>query len=213
MKVDNKHKQFPSGFTLLELLIAISIFSVLSVMAYGGLKTVLDSRDANQKTAKRVADVQLAMLRVSNDLQHAAERTVRDAFGTPLPSMMTSQTESTSLEWTRAGYSNLGEFKRSDLQRVAYNLKENEFEPDLLDLVRITWPVLDRTQGTEPVESIIISGVESIEWNFNNRTNTASSNWPITTGTTLDIITLPRAIELNMTFEDIGKIRRVILIP
>ena len=211
MKVANR--QYISGFTLLELLIAISIFSMLSVMAYGGLKTVLDSRDANQRIAKRVSEVQLAMLRVSNDLQHAVERTVRDAFGTPLPSMMTLQSAQFLLEWTRSGYNNLSEFKRSNLQRVAYNLKESELN-EKLDLVRITWPVLDRTQGTEPVESIIISGIESLEWKFNDRANNSSSGWPsdalFAAG---DITTLPRAVEMTLTFEDIGEIRRVVLVP
>lgn len=206
-------KRHSSGFTLLELIIAISIFSVLSVMAYGGLKTVLDARDANQKVARRVAEVQLAMLRVSNDLQHAVERTVRDAFGSPLPSMMTLQSEQFLLEWTRSGYSNLGEYKRSNLQRVAYNLKENELN-NKLDLVRITWPVLDRTQSTEPVESILISGIESLEWKFNSNANTSSSSWPSAASlSTGDIKTLPRAVELSLVFDDIGEIRRVILVP
>ncbi len=211
MKVTNR--QYSFGFTLLELLIAISIFSMLSVMAYGGLKTVLDSRDANQKVAKRVADVQLVMLRVSNDLQQAVERTVRDAFGTPLPSMMTLQSGEASLEWTRSGYINLGEFKRSDLQRVAYKLKKNELT-HILELVRVTWPVLDRTQSTEPVESILISGIESLEWKFNSNSNTESSGWPSSELLAVgDIITLPRAVEMTMIFDDIGEIRRVILVP
>lgn len=210
MKVINR--QYLLGFTLLELLIAISIFSVLSVMAYGGLKTVLDSRDANQKVAKRVADIQLVVLRVSNDLQQAVERTVRDAFGDPLPSMMTSQSDETLLEWTRSGYINLGEFKRSNLQRVAYKLKESE-SGDKENLVRVTWPVLDRTQGTEPVESIIISGIESLEWKFTDN-STASSSWPSNALLAAsNIKTLPRAVEMILTFKEIGEIRRVILVP
>ncbi|MHB8746444.1 MAG: PulJ/GspJ family protein, partial [Gammaproteobacteria bacterium] len=32
------------GFTLLELLVAVGVFAVMAVMAYGGLKSVLDSR-------------------------------------------------------------------------------------------------------------------------------------------------------------------------
>lgn len=200
-------RQYHTGFTLLELLIAISIFSVLSVMAYSGLKTVLDSRDASQQKAERVADIQIAMLRINNDLLHATERTVRDAFGSPISSMMTLQSGDSSLEWTRSGYSNPGEFKRSNLQRVAYKLNEN-------NLVRVTWPVLDRTQGTEPTESILISDIESLEWNFIDQSNAASSDWPTTAAFAAGRITeLPRAVELLINFNDIGEIRRVILLP
>lgn len=200
-------RQSQAGFTLLELLVAISIFSMLSVMAYSGLKTVLDSRDANQKIAERVANLQLAMLRINTDLQHAIERTVRDAFGTPIPSMITLQDGESSLEWTRAGYTNPGEFKRSNLQRVAYKLNES-------NLVRVTWPVLDRTQGTEPVESILISGIESLEWAFNDQTNGASSSWPTEDMRQANRISeLPRAVELKINFSDIGEIRRSFLLP
>jgi len=200
-------RQSQAGFTLLELLVAISIFSMLSVMAYSGLKTVLDARDANQNIAERVADIQLAMLRINNDLQHAIERTVRDAFGASMPSMMTLQTGESSLEWTRAGYSNPGEFKRSDLQRIAYKLNEN-------NLVRITWPVLDRTQGTEPVESILISEIESIEWNFYDQANAESSSWPTTVASSAGrLAELPKAVELQINFDDIGEIRRIFLLP
>lgn len=200
-------RQTQVGFTLLELLIAISIFSILSVMAYSGLKTVLDSRDANQATAERVADIQLTIMRINNDLQHAVDRTVRDAFGARIASMMTLQTGDSSLEWTHSGFSNPGEFKRSNLQRVAYKLNEN-------NLVRVTWPVLDRTQGTEPIESILISDIESLEWNFIDQSNAASSDWPTTAAFASNIITgLPKAVELTINFNDIGEIRRVILLP
>ncbi|MGH8772628.1 MAG: PulJ/GspJ family protein, partial [Burkholderiales bacterium] len=33
------------GFTLLELLVALAIFALLSAIAYGGLNAVLDSRE------------------------------------------------------------------------------------------------------------------------------------------------------------------------
>jgi general secretion pathway protein J len=36
------------GFTLLEVLVAIGIFAMLSVMAYGSLASVIDSRDRVQ---------------------------------------------------------------------------------------------------------------------------------------------------------------------
>lgn len=195
------------GFTLLELLIAISIFSVLSVMAYGGLKTVLDTREANKHVAERVAASQLAMLRLGNDLRQTVNRIIRDGFGSRLSAMLTHQDGNSTLEWTRAGYSNPAKVKRSHLQRVAYKLAENK-------LIRMTWPVIDRAQDTEAAESIMLSGIESLEWRFNDRAGNWDSSWPPTsveTGTVSDI--LPRAVEVKVRYSDLGEVRRLFLLP
>jgi len=195
-----------NGFTLLELLIAISIFSVISIMAYGGLKTVLDARDASKKVAVRVAESQLAMLRLSNDLQQAVDRSIRDGFGDNLASMLTLS-EDNALEWTKAGYSNPERLKRSSLQRISYKLIEN-------NLVRVTWPVLDRAQDTKPNVSILLSDIDSIKWRFNASAGNWSSDWPVITATSGAVpFSLPRAVEVTITFSDLGEVRRLMLIP
>lgn len=197
----NQHRE--NGFTLLELLIAISIFSVLSVMAYAGLKTVLDAREANDKVAARIAASQLAMLRLSNDLRQTVNRNIRDEFGASVSSMLTQQAGENALEWTRMGYSNPAKLKRSNLQRVSYKLVEDK-------LIRVTWPVIDRAQGTEASESTLLSEIESLEWRFNVKANNWESSWP---PTGVAATNLPRAVEVKITFSDLGEIRRLILIP
>lgn len=204
MKI-NQHNQ--KAFTLLELLIAISIFSVLSVMAYGGLKTVLDNRAANEVIAERIATSQLAMLRLGNDLRQTVNRGVRDGFGDPIDAMLTKEVGNSELEWTRAGYSNPANLNRSNLQRVAYKLDENK-------LIRVTWPVLDRAQGTENSEIIMLSEIESLEWRFNDQANNWETNWPpaaVVAANGMD--SLPRAVEVTIEFSDLGEIRRLFLIP
>lgn len=204
MKINSHHQ---NGFTLLELLIALSIFSVLSVMAYGGLRTVLDNREANKIAADRVAATQLVMLRLSEDLRQTANRSIRDGFGATLSAMLTQQAGNNALEWTRAGYFNPVNQKRSNLQRVSYKLVENK-------LIRVTWPVIDRAQGTEANESIMLSEIESLEWRFNDQANNWDSSWPsaaVVAANRTD--SLPRAVEVTITFSDLGEIRRLFLIP
>ena len=90
MKKKFKHAKNPvlqQGFTLLELLVALSIFSVLSVMAYGGLQTVISTKQATDKSAERISEIQLVMMRISNDLRQAVTRKMRDEYGDFLPAM------------------------------------------------------------------------------------------------------------------------------
>ena len=47
------------GFTLLELLIALAIFGLLSVMSYSGLTTVLDQHARTDAAADRLGELLL----------------------------------------------------------------------------------------------------------------------------------------------------------
>ena len=61
MKSRLKHNAH--GFTLLELLVAVAIFAVLSAMAYGGLSNVIDNSQQTETSMQRLQEIQL-MLRI-----------------------------------------------------------------------------------------------------------------------------------------------------
>jgi len=197
-------KNLKRGFTLLELLVALSIFSILSVMAYGGLQTVITTKQSTQKSADRIAEIQLAMMRISNDLRQAVSRSIRDEYGDFSPAMQSSKNSNETMAWTRAGYRNPAHLKRSHVQRVAYKLQQQK-------LLRITWPVLDRAQDTKAMETEVLLNIESIEWRFLNNENEWLSTWP-EEGDKAELYPLPKAVELTLELQDWGKIRRLILL-
>lgn len=196
--------RFKRGFTLLELLVALSIFSVLSVMAYGGLQTVITTKEATQKSADRIAEIQLLMMRISSDLRQAVPRKIRDEYGDFLAAMQSSKNGDETMAWTRAGYRNPAHLKRSNVQRVAYKL-------DRQKLIRMTWPVLDRAQDTEVIETEVLSNIESIEWRFLNDQSEWLSNWP-EEDAKAGLYPLPKAVEFTFELQDWGKVRRLILL-
>jgi general secretion pathway protein J len=199
-------KQFilTRGFTLLELLVALSIFSILSVMAYGGLQSVITAKQATERAADRVAEIQLFMLRVSNDLRQAASRKIRDENGEFLPAMQSGENGDAGIAWTRAGYRNPARLKRSNVKRVAYKLEQKK-------LIRVTWPVLDRAQDTEAVENELLSNVDSIQWRFLNDSNEWISTWP-ESEEKAELHPLPKAVEIVFELQDWGKIKRLVLV-
>ena len=201
---NNKYVHLKRGFTLLELLVALSIFSVLSVMAYGGLQSVITKKNSTEQAADRIAELQLAMMRISTDLRQTIDRKIRDEYGDFLPAMQSSQDGDETMAWTRAGYRNPARLKRSHVQRVAYKLEQQK-------LIRITWPVLDRAQDTEAMETEVLTGIESIEWRFLNSDNEWITAWP-EEGSTAQLSPLPKAIEFTFELQDWGKIRRLILL-
>lgn len=193
-----------NGFTLLELLVALAIFSVLSVMAYSGLRTVIQSKEATDHTSERLAQVQMLMLRLSDDLRQAIPRKIRGEYGDIKNAMQLDLSENNHLEWSRSGYSNPAHLIRSHIQRVAYKLDKKK-------LLRMSWPVLDRAQDTLEIKTEVLSDIESLEWRFLDNNNEWTSSWPFAADNAGQF-PLPKAVEVNLELKDWGKIKRLILL-
>ena len=127
-----KARDRASGFTLIELLVALVIFGIFAVLAYAGLARLLDNRERLTAEQRVWQQLSQAFLRISDDLEHARARPVRDAAGVQLlPAFVGRPFDSRalaepSLELTRGGELNYGEGVHSDLRRV---LEQREARP------------------------------------------------------------------------------------
>ena len=72
------------GFTLVELLVALAIFAIVSGFAYRSLNMMLESREALQKESRKWRDVALFVGRVERDLESVLPRGALSTSGTPL---------------------------------------------------------------------------------------------------------------------------------
>ncbi|MDX9739848.1 MAG: type II secretion system minor pseudopilin GspJ [Gammaproteobacteria bacterium] len=189
-----------TGFTLLELLIALAIFAIMSVVAYGGLRTVLEARDRAAASADRLAELQLAFTIIGRDFEQAIDRPIRDEFGDREPAMQGTED---GLELTRGGWRNPAGLQRSELQRVAYSLEGEE-------LLRQTWQVLDRTQGSEPRSTALLAGVEELSLRYLDANREWRDFWPTGPATMPGAEgALPIGIEISITTERWGRVTRL----
>ncbi len=191
------------GFTLLELLIALFIFSVMATLAYGGLRLVMDGDQRLQRAAHSLSSMQRAILFLQQDLTQLAPRAIRDEYGSHEAAFISGEGEQL-LRLTRGGIQ--GQLRgSSDLIRVEYELSEGQ-------LVRKVWPVLDRVQGSEPSRLRLIDGVVQIEFQFmGNDSHNWESNWP-SPQTATGNNELPRAVEVKITTEGLGQVTRLIVV-
>lgn len=197
------------GFTLLELMVALAVFSIMATAAYSGLRNVLFTRAAVEAQSQRLAAVQLAVFRVEQDIGQAVRRGIRDEYGEAQAAMSGGELTDDRLILTRAGWDNpLGQ-PRADLQRVAYRLREGR-------LWRLHWDVLDRGGALEPRETLLLEKVRAFRTRFLEG-DEWRNEWPPTPTDDADrkkkLDVLPRAVEINLTLEDWGEITRLLLVP
>ena len=214
------------GFTLLEVLVAIAIFAMISAMAYSGLANVLRANEHIEKERAAWRELSLLYLRMEEDIGQACPRTIRDAYGVTLPAMQAQATDSRALgaaaiEFTRGGIflpvlddtgtqqtpSQAKRPVRSDLQRVAYRLNEGV-------LSRLTWPDLDRAPQSRPQETVMLKDVTEFQLRYYAPKAGWVDKWPMTAanGLPLSMTDLPSGVEVRLVLKGRGELKRLFLI-
>lgn len=191
------------GFTLLELLVAIMIFAIMSALAYGALKQALDTREYADKQVQRLAEVQKAIAILSRDIEQTVSRPVRDAYSAELPAMQGGGLSSSLLEFTHTGWRNPAGFVRSNLQRVSYQLSENR-------LLRHSYAQLDRAFDAAPDDVPLLTGVKSVKVRFLASDNQWLQYWPPAGDEDKMRRALPKAAEVVIELEDWGTVKRIL---
>ena len=192
-----------NGFTLIEVIIAMSIFAILAILSYSGLHSVIMSKTSTEASLERLQELQMTMLTLNSDLQQISKRDAHDALGGSLQKLSTLSSEYL-IEFTRGGWRNPANLQRSSLQRVAYQLKDDV-------LVRIYWPHVDRADDDQRVERTLIHNIESLEILFLNADKEWKEDWPSATAlTSADPAELPAAIDVRLKMNDWGEIMRLI---
>ena len=198
--------RYRAGFTLLELLVALAIFALLSVMAYAGLSTILTANQVLETNMERLSEVQRSVTFLSRDIRQTVNRAIRDTYGDnkqPLIGASEFDTLGTpAIELTRTGYANPLGTKRSFLQHVAYRV-EDEI------LYRNSWRVLDQAQDSESDALVICHDVEALELRYLDWENNWHNQWPPIDPEYQGSV-LPKAVEVSLTLIDWGKVVRLL---
>ncbi len=196
--IHNSRSPF-SGFSLIELLVALAVFASMAALAYGGLDSVVRTRPelGRQQTAFNGLMRSVAVL--ERDLRQAAARPVRGNYGEPQPAFAGLPDR---VEFTRAGFANPQAEVRSNLERVAYALDGNV-------LKRGNYPVLDRAPGSIAQATALRDNVEAFRLRYLDAANRWSDSWP-PRETDAAPVALPHAVEFRIDTKDYGEVTRIV---
>ena len=192
-----------AAFTLLELLVSLALFSILSIIAYGGLQSVLNARHQTEQQAQRLTELQMLFSIMGRDMEQIIQRGIRDNFGDRQAAL---SGDINHLEFSRTGRRNPGGFARSHLQRIAYLWQEDEIR-------RRSWRVMDRAQDSAFQEGVLATNIQALEFRYLDEQLQWHSRWPLPkqNGNTPSV--LPRAIETTIETQAWGRITRLFRVP
>ncbi|AOE87593.1 type II secretion system minor pseudopilin GspJ [Pseudomonas sp. TCU-HL1] len=187
------------GFTLLEVLIAVALFSLLGLACYRLLERVMHS---DQRIAAH--EVQLRQLQRALGL---FERDLTQAIAYPLsddPSRRQALIgQADNLRLVRGGWSNPLQQRRSEVQEVSHTWRDGEW-------LRQYRSPPERELETPPLHSQrLLDGIRLIRLRYLDSQGEGHDNWPAGSSP----LSLPQALELELDAPGYPAIRRVILLP
>jgi len=142
------------GFTLIELMSALLILSLLAVMSFRGLGAVLDARDQVRQETEKWRSVAAFFARFKRDVQLSAPRPIRAASG-------------------RLEFSRFASAEGIDMpRRVAYRLNENH------EIEIALWPGVDVAPNAEPARYPVLSAVAQFELRYLDTKLAWVDAWP-----------------------------------
>ena len=184
------------GFTLIELLTALLILSLLALMSYRSLGAVLDAREQVTREADKWRDVSSFFARFERDVQLVAPRPVRRAAGDAAPWLGRPGTApGARLEISRFASAEGVDSPR----RVAYALNGQQ------QIELWLWPGLDVRPDVLPARYPVLAGVTTFEVHYLDGARSWLAAWP----TSPDDAAIPRAVRLRIVLvsgEDIVRV-------
>jgi len=190
------------GFTLIEILIALFVFSILALMLSNALHNVINVQSGTDQSAERLRKLQYALLMMSRDVEQTINRPILNASGKPDQAFIGT---ASSMTFTHTGIAATPDnLMRSNMRRAQYSFHDNA-------LWRNTWPVLDQAPDTQSSGRNLLDNVEDVHFEYLDEKNRFHSEWPILGQSNTQ--PLPRAVRVYMTIPHWGSVSQLYVIP
>lgn len=200
-------KKHARGFTLLEIMVALAVFALLAGITGSAMYHAFDMRAKVAKQSDRLLDVQKAIAIISRDTEQLSMRPVRGNEMHLFPAFIG---KGQYVEYTRGGLTNPQSLEqRSTLKRIALVC-------DGQNLIRRRFEVLDSTERTRFIDTVLIPNVTACRFEFLNKNLQSLTEWRATElpqeGMN-DLTVFPKALQLHITLADWGNARFLFIIP
>lgn len=201
IKLGRKSKN--TGFTLIEIMISVIIYAIISVISYRIITTLVNTKQIAGGAQEKWGNLSTISSNLGSSWNRAIPLVVRDGSGTILPAVLGKNKLSGSfdsqLEITLSGLIGDDVFGTTPPKRVGYRFYQGS-------LYLVTWPTLNRVPSTTPEVDLLIDNVQSFNVNFLYTDRQWRDTWPPDNG---DVTALPQAIKVNFQLNSGESVERV----
>ena len=190
------------GFTLIEVMVSVTIMAFMSVLSYQAVDVVIEVNERSRSDLAEEAKLQRAWQIIGQDLLHLRPRTFVDERGSIESAYLTDPSEF-GLRFSRGG----GPMIRSNpsgVRRIAYSINEEQ------QLQRQSWAITESIRDSEGSRLLILNGVEDILLEHLTPDYSYDPNWP-PLNQKVTIRSLPKMIRLTIRLVD--KTETTVLFP
>lgn len=185
-----------SGFTLVELLVAIAIFAVLSALGWKVFDYLIKIKERNTQHEQRLGQLQEAYQQVLRDTVQIVPITANVA-GQVQPAVMLQNGQ---LTFSKTGVTDPLMQGIPPEERVEYIYKADEKK-----LYRYKYKNLNQTGNVQPETSVLLDSVDQFQIMLLNPNEMAQ--WPEVTLSENDVTQakiLPRGLKINLTVNEVS---------
>lgn len=185
-----------SGFTLIEILIALAILGLIAVLGYRAVSSLSESEAQLSAESQRWRELDATFARIESDMRLAQPREVRAGGAAEAPWLAEKDDAGNAmLRIARAG----PEFSLepgSAGQRIGYRLRNGAIEV-------LYWPHLDQPAGVVPAAYPLSGGIARFDVAYLDTRGGWHERWPF-----LGEPALPRAARITLTLDDGNSVER-----
>ncbi|TAL65624.1 MAG: type II secretion system protein GspJ [Legionella sp.] len=194
-----------SGFTLIEILIALTVFAILATITSTALYNAFTTRSRVNAQAERLNTMQLAISIIQQDTTQAITRAIR---GNEMRLFGVFIGRKNYTEFTRDGFINPQSIeKRSTLKRVALVCQDDQ-------LIHRTWESLDVPDRNVFEDKVLLDGLTECRFNYVNKTLQVLNEWREQSMTgSANPEPFPKALQVNLKLKDWGAMNMLFIIP
>ena len=162
------------GFTLIELIVALSIFAVLSVVSYKGLTSLIQTKDRVSIEDEKWQHLIVFFDRMESDLKQSVNRSITDRDGILEPAFI-GRPNYAGDYGAQLIFSRFGDLEQTgflmDTRRIAYRLKDGAVE-------LLIWPSTDTAPNIKPEIFKVMPHVAQITFTYLTQDGRFVNKWP-----------------------------------
>lgn len=183
------------GFTLVELLVAIAIFAVLSVMGWKVFDYLIKVKDRNAVHEENLGQLQEAFLQMQRDALQIVPLTAHISDQSEPALVLNNQ----QLSFSKAGVTDPLKQGLSPYERIEYQYNQQDKK-----IYRLKYTNLNLSRSAQPLSSVLLSDVEQYQIQVLNPNEL--TQWPETEIAVGDKTTgqlLPKGFKVKFMLKDV----------